>query len=208
MEYRKAIVTGEYDFENQLVLRNQSWRDQYGVHLITPLHISGSDQVVLVDRGWIPAADIGPENWYKYDEPGEINIVGTIRRSQNKPDFGRISDTIPEQGERMTAWNLINIEGMQLQMPYHLLPVYITQETKDSQSNPPYISEVKLDLTEGPHLGYAIQWFTFAFILAFIYFYYVHREEKKISMYEKNNILSPIENHILGNQNTGHNRGG
>ena len=53
MEWRAVTVTGEYDFENQVALRNQYNGDQYGYHLITPLLFSGG--AVLVDRGWIPA---------------------------------------------------------------------------------------------------------------------------------------------------------
>ena len=68
MEYRAVAVTGEYDFENQIAVRNQIYRDekgdqygdQYGYHLLTPLRFdasTGSGQAVLVDRGWIPADD-------------------------------------------------------------------------------------------------------------------------------------------------------
>ena len=41
MEWRAVTVTGEYDFENQVALRNQYNGDQYGYHLITPLLFSG-----------------------------------------------------------------------------------------------------------------------------------------------------------------------
>src|SRR3990172_7506759 len=35
MEWRSVEVTGEYDFENQIGLRNQYYGDQYGYHLWT-----------------------------------------------------------------------------------------------------------------------------------------------------------------------------
>ena len=53
MEWRAVTVTGEYDFENQVAIRNQYIGDQYGYHLITPLLYNGT--AVLVDRGWVPA---------------------------------------------------------------------------------------------------------------------------------------------------------
>jgi len=53
MEWQAVSVTGEYDFENQIALRNQYYGDQYGYHLLTPLRFAGT--AVLVDRGWIPA---------------------------------------------------------------------------------------------------------------------------------------------------------
>lgn len=179
MEYRDVFVYGEYDFTNQIALRNQVWHDQYGVNLITPLIISGSDQVVLVERGWIPSEDMDPANWFKYDEPGRIEVNGVIRNSQSRPDFGRITDPIPNAGEKLNLWNLINIPQIETQLPYNLLSIYISQSPGNSSDGPPFQKEMQLDLTEGPHLGYAIQWFSFAGILLVVYLFYVYRDERK-----------------------------
>jgi surfeit locus 1 family protein len=87
MEWRSVKVTGEYDFENQIALRNQYYGDQYGYHLWTPLLFDRT--AVLVDRGWIPAeCNSGPSDWRKYDEPGIVNIEGQIRLGQTKPALG------------------------------------------------------------------------------------------------------------------------
>src|SRR5215211_9152981 len=53
MEWRPVKVTGEYDFANQVALRNQYYDNQYGYHLLTPLLFDRG--AVLVDRGWVPA---------------------------------------------------------------------------------------------------------------------------------------------------------
>jgi len=50
MEYRDAIIVGEYDHERQVVLRNQDWQGRLGVHLITPLVINGSQH--LINQVW------------------------------------------------------------------------------------------------------------------------------------------------------------
>ena len=64
MEWRAVQVTGEYDFENQVALRNQYYGDQYGYHLLTPLLFKGT--AVLVDRGFIPAErNSTPADWRK-----------------------------------------------------------------------------------------------------------------------------------------------
>src|ERR671937_307592 len=36
MEWRPVKVTGEYDFANQVAIRNQYYENQYGYHLLTP----------------------------------------------------------------------------------------------------------------------------------------------------------------------------
>jgi surfeit locus 1 family protein len=179
MEYRAVAVTGEYDFTRQVALRNQAWENRLGVRLLTPLHIRGSDQWVLVDRGWIPYEDFTAGNLALYDEPGEMQVKGMIRRSQSRPDFGRRTDPTPASGSRLDALYLANVALVAQQMPYPLLPVYIQQAPDPAWEGPPYRSLPTLELTEGPHLGYAIQWFAFAAILGIGYPVFVRRETMK-----------------------------
>jgi surfeit locus 1 family protein len=178
MEYRQVAVTGEYDFEAEVVLRNQAWNDQIGVNLITPLHIEGSDQSVLINRGWIPFEDFTSGNMAKYAENGQVEVRGVIRASQARPEIGWRKDVLPRPGEApLEAWNMVNVEGIASQTPYSLLPVYIQQAPDPEWTGLPYRSLPALELTEGPHLGYAIQWFIFAAILGIGYPIYVRREE-------------------------------
>jgi surfeit locus 1 family protein len=135
---------------------------------------------VLVDRGWIPGQDIKPGDWEKYVEPGVVEIRGVIRASKNKPDFGRRSDLIPAPGDgRLAVWNFVNVEGIAQQVPYPLLPVYIQQAPDPSWTGLPYRTQPELVLTEGSHLGYAIQWFTFALILGIGYPFFIQRQESQ-----------------------------
>lgn len=93
MEWRSANVTGEFDFANQVAVRNQYYANQYGYHLLTPLLFSG--QAIFVDRGWIPAdGNSNPSDWRKYDEAGAVNVSGQIRLGQSKPTLGRGSGRV------------------------------------------------------------------------------------------------------------------
>ena len=182
MEYRDAIVSGEYDHERQVVLRNQDWQGRLGVHLITPLIIDGSDQAVLVDRGWVPYEDFTVGNLEQYDNPGVVEITGAMRRAQTKPMIGGQEDQIPGPGESpLLAWYWININGISGQMPYDLLPVYLHSSPGPAEDKLPYRSQEALELTEGSHLGYALQWFTFAAILGIGYPIYIRKEESRIA---------------------------
>lgn len=182
MEYREAIVLGEYDHDRQVVLRNQDWQGRLGVHLLTPLIIQGSDQAIMVNRGWIPYEDFEAGKLSKFDESGLVEVNGVIRRSQTKPRIGGRADQIPAEGEPpLQAWNWINVGGIAGQLPYELLPVYLQGSPEPSRDQMPYRTQLELDLSEGSHLGYAFQWFTFALILAIGYPIYVSREEKRLS---------------------------
>lgn len=182
MEYREAIVLGEYDHDRQVVLRNQDWQGRLGVHLLTPLIVQGSDRAIMVNRGWIPYEDFEAGKLSQFDENGLVEVNGVIRRSQTKPRIGGRADQIPAEGEPpLQAWNWINVGGIAGQLPYELLPVYLQGSPEPSRNQMPYRTQLELDLNEGSHLGYAFQWFTFALILAIGYPIYVSREEKRLS---------------------------
>ena len=128
MEWRAVTVTGEYDFANQVALRNQYNGDQYGYHLITPLIFGAtstdSGQVaVLVDRGFIPAdGNATPTDWRKYDEAGQVTVTGQIRLGQEKPTFGGVADA---GTGHLDVWNNLNVIRISEQSPYPILPVYV-----------------------------------------------------------------------------------
>jgi surfeit locus 1 family protein len=176
MEWRSVEVTGEYDFENQIALRNQYYGDRYGYHLWTPLLFDGT--AVLVDRGWIPAdGNSMPFDWRKYDEAGVVSVSGQIRLGQAKPVLGGVADTLPENGARLEIWNNGDVARIASQLPYPILPVYIQVAADPSDDEPPIPFQPEIELTEGPHFGYALQWFTFASILFIGYPFYLRRQE-------------------------------
>jgi surfeit locus 1 family protein len=209
MEYRDAIIVGEYDHERQVVLRNQDWQGRLGVHLITPLMINGSQQAILVDRGWVPYEDFTAGTLDQFDQPGLVEINGTIRRSQTKPLIGGRADPIPAPGEApLKIWNWINVSGIAGQMPYDLLPVYLMSSPSQNADQLPYRSQLELDLSEGSHLGYAFQWFIFAAILGIGYPLYIRKEETRLATPTKKNTdyiqSKSSESSNLDNDNKGY----
>jgi len=178
MEWRSAEFSGKYDFENQIAVRNQYYNGQYGYHLMTPLLSKG--MAVLVDRGWIPAdGNSTPADWRKYDEAGEVKVIGQIRLGSGKPAFGGVADALPSDGSKLTIWNNADVAQVAKQLDYPILPIYLQPNVDASITEPPIPFQPQVDLTEGPHLGYAIQWFAFSAILFFGYLYYIRKQELK-----------------------------
>jgi surfeit locus 1 family protein len=191
MEWRSVRVTGEYDLANQVALRNQYYDDQYGYHLLTPLRFDTAQRelfdpstssgqakkAVFVDRGWIPAdGNSKPSDWQRYDEPGRVNVEGQIRLGQTKPAFGGVVDALPANGTRLEVWNNADLARIASQMPYSVLPIYIQPVTDASDTEPPIPFQPEVEMTEGPHMGYALQWFTFATILFVGYPFYLRKQ--------------------------------
>ena len=169
---RAVTVSGTFDYSEQVLLKLQNFQGRTGGRLIAPLRIAGREEAVLVDRGWLPEEELAPGRWSAYDETGVITITGRVRPSETslraEPPAG------PQQ-----EWYRVNVEAIERQLPYELLPVYVRQSpAPESIDSLPYREEARFDLSEGPHLSYAIQWFLFSLMLGGGYLYFVKRQEQ------------------------------
>jgi surfeit locus 1 family protein len=176
LEFRTVQIEGEYDLANTLVLGNQFWNDQMGVHILTPLKIADTDAVILVDRGWIPFDDWENRNLDAYDEAGSVQVEGMLRVTQTKLGLRDCLDETVDEAP-FQVWCLA-LDGISNHLPYDLVSVYLIQAPEGEQTSPPYRAIPKIEISEGPHLSYAIQWFTFSVILVIGYPFFVNREVK------------------------------
>lgn len=180
MEYRAAFASGVYDFDHQVALRNQYWGDpdgmaEYGYILLTPLVLEDG-RAVLVDRGWIPADYAEPASWSAFDEAPTASVTGILRLPLAEGEMGGgVPDPTPAPGETPLVWNFLDLELLQPQMSYNLLPVYLQQAPPEGEQTLPYKALPELELTDGPHLGYALQWFFYAGLVFFGYPVYLRK---------------------------------
>lgn len=174
----RASATGQFDFARQVVLVQQNYQDQPGGHVVTPLVLDGSGKAILVDRGWVPAADVESGRWAQYTaETGQQTATGFLQPSQIL--FGKAAEQAAPETPK-AEWFRIDIAGIQKQMPYELLPVFLLQSPgPGSAASLPYRIEPDVDLSEGPHMGYALQWFAFALIAGIVYVGVVRSREQK-----------------------------
>ena len=156
LEYRKVEVTGRYHPELEFLIRNQtSAQGVAGFHAITPLEY-GVDRFVLVNRGWVPL---------EMDEPpvgatppgGEVLVTGVIRMTQVRPPVGPV-----EPEGKLTIASRVDLDRISQQLPGQLAPVWI-QSTVETLLLPVPVPVPAFD-DAGPHVLYAIQWFSFAVI--------------------------------------------
>jgi surfeit locus 1 family protein len=181
---RQVAAEGEFDHEHQVTLLVQSWQGRAGVHLITPFVLDGLDtasqkplRAVLVDRGWAPQTDVDNGNLAIYDETGPVRLTGVVALSQPLSRYG--NPELEAEGPQ-TAVYRIDVSRLQEQMPYQLLPFYVIQAPPPAGNTAPPLRELpEVDLSEGPHLSYALQWILFTFILGGGYLIFVRRSLQK-----------------------------
>jgi surfeit locus 1 family protein len=153
--YRRATVTGVFDYAHELVLSSRTHQGAPGVELITPMRLAGTDTAVLVDRGWVYSPDGASVDRSRWRERDSATIAAYVQ--QYAPDAG----TTAAAREPRVVRRISRRETFS-RVPYPLAPYYLVQ-TGDTASSHPVRREMPV-LDDGPHRSYAIQWFFFAAI--------------------------------------------
>lgn len=169
LEYRRTIVTGEWDVAHEVLIRSQVELGTAGFHVITPFVI-GDGSAVLVNRGWVPLTMDSPPLDEAAPQSDGDEVEGWIHLTQTRPPLGA-----EEPEGDLFVFNRVDVDRIGSQVPYELAPVYVVLAGERGEHLP-----VSVDLPnftdEGPHLAYAIQWFGFALVgLVGFYFLYTRK---------------------------------
>lgn len=160
VRYRRAEATGTYDTAREVVLYGRTQDSQAGNHLLTPLVLSDGSGAILVDRGWVPLDIAEPGASEAAPPTGVVSVDGVVFASEGDPP-GPVGNAPTVQ----TTLARVDLARIQSQLPYRIEPVYLLLQDQ----SPPQPAEMPApaplpELSEGPHLSYAIQWFVFATI--------------------------------------------
>lgn len=154
--FRRVRVSGTPDYDHELVLTLRSESGSPGLDLLTPIRRAGNDTAVLVNRGWVFSADGTTVNETQWREPdtvfaGYAEVVGS-----------RPATPIMRRDPRLIRE--VDRAAIARAIPYPVAAVYVvaTDSAAESANRPRRLKPPPLD--EGPHLSYAIQWFSFAAI--------------------------------------------
>ena len=159
---RRVLATGTWDRAHEIVLRGHVYQEAPGVEVVTPLRLTGREDAVLVNRGFVPAPDAVNADLDSLDEPGVVTVRGLALPMPLSQDSGGVL----ERGGR-TTWRRLDLLALRRRTPYRILEVYVVPDTADRRTaGPPdrLYSVPPPALDNGPHLNYAIQWFAFATI--------------------------------------------
>jgi cytochrome oxidase assembly protein ShyY1 len=159
LEYWVAAAAGTYRSEEEVMLLARSFKGRSGKHVLTPLLLDDGT-AVLVDRGWVDLDTSGPPTSGLVAAPaGPVTITGWLRRSEDPSTPGprdAASGVLMEIGR-------VNLERLQQQMSWTLAPVYLELQSQVPGQVVPEVREPP-EISDGPHLSYAVQWFVFAAI--------------------------------------------
>lgn len=166
VEWRAVAATGTYEADRTILVVNRSQDGRAGANLVSPL-VLDDGRVLLVNRGFLPLDVIdGP---LPPAPSGTVQVAGRLRASEERRR-GQLS-AVPagESPSGATEVPRLDIEEIEGVLGEDLESVWLSigadsdgatlsRPADDSALAP--VAEP--ELSEGPHLSYAIQWIIFS----------------------------------------------
>ncbi|WP_223881358.1 SURF1 family cytochrome oxidase biogenesis protein [Nesterenkonia ebinurensis] len=170
-EWTVVQMHGEYLWEDSLLARNRGHGGQVGYEQLVPFRESGTGDVVVISRGWLPTSST--DGSVPADNPvppsGEVQAVVRLKPAEPEIDRGAPAGQLAS----------INMGEYENQVGYSLVDgAYglMAQEHPAPQEAPRQLARPALD--EGPHLSYSMQWVAFG-LLSFVGWWYAARLHRR-----------------------------
>jgi cytochrome oxidase assembly protein ShyY1 len=157
VQWRSVTTTGEYLPDGQRLVRQRPFNGANGYYVLAPLDTGARDRppaVLWIVRGWIPA---GPDARTPSQVPelptGVVTVTGRARPWEPPVD---------ETGLPSNQIQRIGPDALNSAVAAPSYPFWVQAASEDPAPDdaPARLPEPKL--TEGPHLGYAVQWVMFS----------------------------------------------
>ena len=157
IDYTAVTATGTYLVDAEVRIGNRSSGGQPGSWLATPLVLDEGRAVVVV-RGWVPRRSLAGLDVRSTAAPtGEVEVLGV---AFSNAGGGKVAVTDPGETpeiSRMDTERFEEVSGIDVE------DVWIRLRAQ----SPPQRQQLPLpvpdpDLSDGPHLSYAFQWFFFS----------------------------------------------
>jgi len=152
-EWQTVTTRGVFDASQQILLRNRYSEGVYGFEVLT-LFITSNNEKFWVDRGWVKAganATIAPT--ITPPPVDEVSITGRLRLDSSLPhgSFFAIPSTGTGLISKLNAQSQLNTQNY-----------YIDLLSGSQNSLTPAVAAQLPELSDGPHMAYALQWIFFA----------------------------------------------
>jgi surfeit locus 1 family protein len=151
-EWQTVSVSGVFDTEKQILLRNRYNDGKYGYEVLT-LFKSTAKQSFWVDRGWVEAGATATTPPVVSALPqGEVLITGRLRLDSSLPRGSFFA--LPGKGEGL-------VSELNAQSQLDTEKFYIDLLSGSDTSLTPEVTAQLPELSDGPHMAYALQWIFF-----------------------------------------------
>ena len=151
-EWQPVSTSGSFNKEKQILLRNRYNDGKYGYEVLT-LFTSAEKKNFWVDRGWVQAGATATTPPVLTPLPeGEVTINGRLRLDSSLPRGSFFA--LPGKGEGL-------VSELNAQSQLNTEKFYIDLLSGSQTSLTPEVPAQLPELSDGPHMAYALQWIFF-----------------------------------------------
>ena len=173
-KWDRVYVKGKWDSSKQILVDNVINRGIVGYKVLTPLRIIETNQLILVDRGWIK------QNKFRDILPNIELVEGDefISGILEYPELGLVlsEDLISKEWPKVSqtkSLEVISKEYDEFIYPMILLADPILKNSLE------YIKITPTNMTPTKHFGYSAQWFLMFLVLCLMYLWYGFKKNEK-----------------------------
>ena len=152
-EWKSVITAGTFDLKNQILLRNRYFEGVYGFELLTRF-TDTQGKSFWVDCGWVKAGENALTRPELPELPrGAVEITGRMRLDTSLPQgafFAIPSDQSEGLVSKANAQSGTSTENF-----------YLDLISGDNSLLTPEVPAQLPELSDGPHMAYALQWVFF-----------------------------------------------
>ena len=170
----RVYVKGIWDSSKQILVDNVINRGVVGYKVLTPLRIIETNQLILVDRGWVK------QNKFRDILPNIELVEGdeVISGILEQPELGLVlsEDLISKEWPKVSqtkSLEVISKEYDEFIYPMILLADPILKNSLE------YIKITPTNMTPTKHYGYSAQWFLMFLVLCLMYLWYGFKKNEK-----------------------------
>ena len=152
-EWASVSTTGEFDEKEQILLRNRYSEGVYGFDVLT-IFTSNDNKRFWVDRGWVKAGATATTPPAVRKTPvGVVEITGRLRLDSSLPrgSFFALPTSNTGLVAKLNAQSRLETEDF-----------YLDLLSGSEPSLTPAVASQLPELSDGPHMAYALQWLFFA----------------------------------------------
>jgi len=157
-EWRSVNASGVFVPEKQILLKNRYFEGVYGYEVLTRFTTTDS-RSLWVDRGWVKAGkDASTAPAVSAPPTGVVSIKARLRLDRSLPQGAFFA--LPATGDGMIS--KLNAQADSTSEGFYLDLISGSVESLTPQA-PAQVPE----LSDGPHLAYALQWIFFAGLIIY-----------------------------------------
>jgi cytochrome oxidase assembly protein ShyY1 len=163
LAWTKVTVTGRYDPTHEIQARGRTVDGDVGFEIVTPLLLDDGT-AVLVDRGWVPAAEGGAlaAPTVPAAPVGPVTVVGQVHLSESRPT------AVAHRDGRLDT-RRISVTRLAHELPFPVYGAYVLLTSQTPTSDPAF-TRIPIDHEDSwQNGGYAVQWWLFAGMALFSY---------------------------------------